>query len=107
MVGDLKHGRTVHSLARLLTLYKCHVRYVSPPNLKMPAEVVEYLNHRGIPQEEFDTLEEALPDTDVLYMTRIQKERFASDEEYQQVTSCQIICDFNCICFVESHLLQI
>lgn len=87
MVGDLKHGRTVHSLARLLTLYRCQViRYVSPANLKMPEEVVNYLRERGVAQEEM-SLEEALPDTDVLYVTRIQKERFASEEEYKQVTA--------------------
>nr|XP_033330186.1 CAD protein [Megalopta genalis] len=85
MVGDLKHGRTVHSLARLLTLYNVELRYVSPPGLSMPDHVMDYVAKRRIPQEKFSTLEQALPDTDVLYMTRIQKERFASQEEYQQV----------------------
>ena len=50
MVGDLKHGRTVHSLARLLTLYQVHLCYVSPENLQMPQEVVEYVQGKGIPQ---------------------------------------------------------
>lgn len=50
MVGDLKHGRTVHSLARLLTLYKVNLRYVSPPGLQMPQEVRDYLASKGIPQ---------------------------------------------------------
>ncbi|XP_076645661.1 carbamoyl-phosphate synthetase 2, aspartate transcarbamylase, and dihydroorotase rudimentary [Halictus rubicundus] len=85
MVGDLKHGRTVHSLARLLTLYNVELRYVCPPGLGMPDHVVKYVSDRRIPQEKFSTLEEALPDTDVLYMTRIQKERFATQEEYRQV----------------------
>ncbi|XP_031835973.1 carbamoyl-phosphate synthetase 2, aspartate transcarbamylase, and dihydroorotase rudimentary [Nomia melanderi] len=85
MVGDLKHGRTVHSLARLLTLYNVELRYVCPPGLGMPDHVVKYVSDRGIPQEKFSTLEDALPDTDVLYMTRIQKERFATQEEYRQV----------------------
>nr|XP_034178340.1 CAD protein [Osmia lignaria] len=85
MVGDLKHGRTVHSLARLLTLYNVELRYVCPPGLGMPDHVVKYVSERGIPQEKFNTLEEALPDTDVLYMTRIQKERFATQAEYRQV----------------------
>merc|ERR1712059_180979 len=70
MVGDLKNGRTVHSLAKLLTMYNVSLRYVSPASLKMP-------------QEEFSSLEEALPDTDVLYMTRIQKERFDREEAYE------------------------
>ncbi|CAK9827158.1 CAD protein [Anthophora retusa] len=85
MVGDLKHGRTVHSLARLLTLYNVELRYVCPPGLGMPDHVMKYVSERGIPQEKFTTLEDALPDTDVLYMTRIQKERFATQEEYRQV----------------------
>lgn len=50
MVGDLKHGRTVHSLARLLTLYDVRLCYVSPETLRMPQEVVEYIQGKGIPQ---------------------------------------------------------
>ncbi|XP_049813698.1 CAD protein [Schistocerca nitens] len=84
MVGDLRHGRTVHSLARLLTLYNVQLRYVNPPNLGMPLNVVQFVASKGIPQEEFSTLEEALPETDVLYMTRIQRERFPSQEAYEK-----------------------
>ncbi|XP_072536144.1 multifunctional protein CAD isoform X5 [Salminus brasiliensis] len=83
MVGDLKHGRTVHSLARLLTQYRITLRYVAPKNLSMPIEIVDFVASKGIKQEEFNSIEEALPETDVLYMTRIQKERFASEEEYK------------------------
>jgi carbamoyl-phosphate synthase/aspartate carbamoyltransferase/dihydroorotase len=82
MVGDLKHGRTVHSLARLLTLYNVQIRYVSPPSLGMPNHIVQFIASKGISQEKFESLETALPETDVLYMTRIQQERFASQEEY-------------------------
>ncbi|KAI4481321.1 hypothetical protein M0804_009441 [Polistes exclamans] len=85
MVGDLKHGRTVHSLARLLTLYNVELRYVSPPGLEMPEHVMDYVSKRGVSQEMFKSLEAALPDTDVLYMTRIQRERFTTQEEYRQV----------------------
>ncbi|KAF2879128.1 hypothetical protein ILUMI_27035 [Ignelater luminosus] len=84
LVGDLKNGRTVHSLARLLTLYNVQLRYVSPPNLKMPNHVVQFVASKGIPQEEYSTLESVLPDTDVLYMTRIQRERFETQEEYER-----------------------
>ncbi|XP_039962623.1 CAD protein [Bactrocera tryoni] len=84
MVGDLKHGRTVHSLARLLTLYNITLQYVSPPNLGMPEEIVRYLATKGVIQKTFNSMEEALPTTDVLYMTRIQKERFATEEEYKK-----------------------
>ncbi|ETN65264.1 carbamoyl-phosphate synthase large chain [Anopheles darlingi] len=84
MVGDLKHGRTVHSLARLLTLYDVNLRYVCPVGLEMPEHVREFVDRKGIGQREFPTLESAIADTDVLYMTRIQRERFATDEEYQR-----------------------
>lgn len=50
MVGDLKHGRTVHSLARLLTLYRVNLQYVSPDSLKMPENVKNYVKDRDIPQ---------------------------------------------------------
>ncbi|XP_067639482.1 multifunctional protein r [Eurosta solidaginis] len=84
MVGDLKHGRTVHSLARLLTLYNVTLQYVSPPNLGMPEKIVRYLATKGVLQKTMNSMEDALPTTDVLYMTRIQKERFASEEEYKK-----------------------
>ncbi|XP_036922614.1 CAD protein isoform X5 [Sturnira hondurensis] len=83
MVGDLKHGRTVHSLACLLTQYRVSLRYVAPPSLRMPPSVWTFVASRGTKQEEFESIEEALPDTDVLYMTRIQKERFGSTQEYE------------------------
>ncbi|XP_067406623.1 multifunctional protein CAD [Emydura macquarii macquarii] len=83
MVGDLKHGRTVHSLACLLTQYRVNLRYVTPRDLRMPPDIIHFVASKGIKQEEFDSIEEALPDTDVLYVTRIQKERFASVQEYE------------------------
>lgn len=83
LVGDLKNGRTVHSLARLLTLYNVQLRYVSPPSLRMPQHIVDFVKSKGISQEHFTSLEEALPETDVLYMTRIQQERFETQKEYE------------------------
>ena len=88
LVGDLKHGRTVHSLARLLTLYQIQkLLLVSPQSLKMPDDVKEFLDKKRIKWTEFVDLEEALKDCHVLYMTRIQKERFASEEEYERLMS--------------------
>ncbi|XP_060528701.1 CAD protein [Cylas formicarius] len=84
LVGDLKNGRTVHSLARLLTLYNVQLRYVSPSNLKMPSHITKFVSGRGIHQQEYESFEDVLPDTDVLYMTRIQRERFESNEEYEK-----------------------
>ena len=59
---------------------------MSPPNLGMPDHIVNYVKERGISQKVFHNLEDVLPDTDVLYMTRIQRERFATKEEYNEVT---------------------
>jgi len=50
MVGDLKNGRTTHSLVRLLTRYKCNIRYVAPASLSMPQDIVDYVASKGIPQ---------------------------------------------------------
>lgn len=91
LVGDLKNGRTVHSLARLLTLYNVQLRYVSPSSLKMPKHIVHFVSSKGIAQEEYHSLEDVLPDTDVLYMTRIQRERFETQEEYDKVKLFYII----------------
>lgn len=85
MVGDLKNGRTVHSLARLLSLYQVQLQYISPPGLGMPKHVMEYVARKGIPQKVYERLEDVLADTHVLYMTRIQRERFQSQEEYEKV----------------------
>src|SRR5512141_1772612 len=66
MLGDLKYGRTVHSLARLLSLYNVHINYVSPDILCMPAEVVEELKGKKVEQTESAVLDKFLPETDVL-----------------------------------------
>lgn len=69
------------------------LRYVCPPDLDMPGHVVEYVTKQRIQQEKFSTLEEALPDTDVLYMTRIQRERFDTQEEYNRVRILETIIE--------------
>jgi aspartate carbamoyltransferase len=91
MLGDLKYGRTVHSLARLLSLFKVKVNYVSPEVLCMPKEVMDEVATKGIPQAEFDSLEKVLPETDVLYVTRVQKERFENPAEYEKVKGAYVI----------------
>lgn len=91
MLGDLKYGRTVHSLARLLSLYKVKINYVSPEILRMPREVMNEVSEKGIPQAEFDSLENVLPETDVLYVTRVQKERFEDPAEYEKVKGAYVI----------------
>jgi aspartate carbamoyltransferase len=91
LLGDLKHGRTVHSLARLLSLYKVRVNYVSPEILRMPTELIEELKVKKIEQNEYTTLDECLPKTDVLYVTRVQKERFTDDAVYKSVKGAYVI----------------
>jgi aspartate carbamoyltransferase len=91
MLGDLKYGRTVHSLARLLSLFKVKINYVSPDILRMPKEVMDEVGQKGIPQAEFNSLEKVLPETDVLYVTRVQKERFEDPAEYEKVKGAYVI----------------
>jgi aspartate carbamoyltransferase len=91
MLGDLKYGRTVHSLSRLLALYDVHINYVSPEILRMPPEIISELNEKGIQQAEFGALEPILSKTDVLYVTRVQKERFTDEDEYESVKNAFVI----------------
>lgn len=91
MLGDLKYGRTVHSLARLLTLYNVKLNYVSPELLRMPAEVIDEVGAKLIPQTEYSNLEDVLSQTDVLYVTRVQKERFENPEDYEKVRGSYVI----------------
>ena len=90
MLGDLKYGRTVHSLARLLSLYNVRLNYVSPEILRMPEEIINELP-RTMAQAEHRALEPVLAETDVLYVTRVQKERFADEAEYEQVRGSYVI----------------
>jgi aspartate carbamoyltransferase len=91
MLGDLKYGRTVHSLSRLLSRYDVKLRYVSPEILRMPPEIIAEINEKGIPQAEYYTLEDVLRETDVLYVTRVQKERFEDPSAYESVKEAYTI----------------
>ncbi len=85
MVGDLKFGRTVHSLSFLLGLYR-DIRFtlIAPKELKMPPKVTSYLNEKNVFFAESEDLAQGL-DADVIYMTRVQKERFENPEEYERL----------------------
>lgn len=85
IVGDLLNGRTVHSLVKLLTLYSVKINYVSPACLKIPQDLKDLVSKFGISQYETSDLASVIPTTDVLYVTRIQKERFASEAAYNLV----------------------
>ena len=92
LLGDLKNGRTVHSLARLLTRFDdVTLNYVAPESLRMPQDVVDEVAAAGVSQAMYEQLDEVLPDTDVLYVTRIQKERFADPADYEKVKGVFVI----------------
>ncbi|MFQ5617239.1 MAG: aspartate carbamoyltransferase [Anaerolineales bacterium] len=91
MLGDLKYGRTVHSLARLLSLYDVKINYVAPEIVSMPPEIIAEIDEKGIPQTAYAALDEPLPKTDVLYVTRIQKERFTNPDGYESVKGSYVI----------------
>lgn len=85
LLGDLKNGRTVHSLVTLLCLYSVRLNFVAPASLAMPSSVVAAARKAGVQVTICESLEEVLADTDVLYVTRVQKERFANETEWLQV----------------------
>ena len=84
LVGDLRFGRTVHSLCYLFSNFNVKLILVSPDRLRMPAEVVDYLRTKKITFEETEKLETALQQAQVLYSTRVQKERFDDLKEYEK-----------------------
>ncbi len=90
--GDLKFGRTVHSLISALIRYK-NVRFVliSPNELKLPGYVKDKLDKEGIEYTETDSLENSIADLDILYMTRVQKERFFNEEDYLRLRDTYIL----------------
>ncbi len=85
LVGDLRYGRTVNSLSHALVRFGVSLTLVSPPSLRMPDEIVSDLRSHGAEVVETETLIEQIPNADVIYMTRIQKERFPDEDEYAKV----------------------
>lgn len=91
LVGDLKYGRTVHSLAEALIHFKPRLYFVSPQGLEMPKEVCDRLKEKGVKFSFHPSFEEILPKVDVFYMTRIQEERFVHKLEYELVKHSYIL----------------
>lgn len=90
LLGDLKHGRTVHSLAKLLARssikHELVLRYCAPSSLEMPSHVKEYVEtFPNAKQEEYTDMKEAVQGANVLYVTRVQKERFETEADYEKV----------------------
>lgn len=85
-VGDLKYGRTVHSLVTALSRFTgVRLRFVAPPSLQLPLEYLEALHASGVPHDQHTRIEEIIADTDILYMTRVQKERIPDPTELERV----------------------
>ncbi len=91
LAGDLKHGRTVHSLARALAHWDVTLNLASPQVLAMPGEIVAELRQAGLAVEETEDLAAAMAASDVLYVTRIQRERFADPAEYERLKGSYVV----------------
>ncbi|RLF91429.1 aspartate carbamoyltransferase [Thermococci archaeon] len=93
LLGDLKYGRTVHSLAEALAFYDVELYLISPEMLRMPKHIVEELKEKGVKVYETSDLEAVIGELDVLYVTRSQRERFPDEQEYLKVKgSYQVNC---------------
>lgn len=92
LCGDLKFGRTVHSLINALVRYS-NIRFIfiSPEELKVPDYITDMLREKNIPYEEVIRLEDVMPHLDILYMTRVQKERFFNEEDYVRLKDFYIL----------------
>lgn len=92
LCGDLKFGRTVHSLINALSRYEgMRFIFISPDELRIPDYITEMLKEKDIPYEEVISLEEKMPELDILYMTRVQKERFFNEEDYIRLKDFYIL----------------
>ncbi len=92
MLGDLKYGRTVHSLARIMTRFEgTRINYVSPDILRMPKDVMEEVAAADVPQAEYSSLDQVIGQTDVLYVTRVQRERFEDPAVYDKVKDAFVV----------------
>ncbi len=104
LVGDLKYGRTVHSLSEALAMLGAQITFVAPPSLQMPKEQLKQVDSMGQKPKISSSLEDVIADADVLYVTRIQKERFPDPSEYQKVAGTYRI-DLNMLRKVKKDMI--
>ncbi len=90
-VGDLKYGRTVHSLVTALTNFNTTFHLVSPVELKLPSSVKRFIKEKNLNYYQYTELDEVIPKVDILYMTRIQQERFSDPLEYEKVKNSYVL----------------
>ena len=93
MVGDLKYGRTVHSLLMAMSRWHTSFNFVAPDELKMPDEYKLYLDNLGLKYNETADLQDVINQADIIYMTRVQKERFSDPIEYEKVKNAYVLHD--------------
>lgn len=91
MVGDLKYGRTVHSLLMAMSQFNASFVFIAPKELQMPQEYKLFLKEKGLKFEEHTDLAENIKDADIVYMTRVQKERFSDPMDYEKVKNAYIL----------------
>ena len=92
LCGDLRYGRTVHSLIEALMRYEdVNFVLISPQELQLPDYVKENMDRKGVPWKEYEKLEDAMPELDILYMTRVQRERFFNAEDYYRLKDSYIV----------------
>jgi aspartate carbamoyltransferase catalytic subunit len=91
MVGDLKYGRTVHSLLMAMSSFNTTYHFISPPELRMPEEYKMFLQEKGLDYEEHTDFTDIISDADIIYMTRIQRERFSDPMEYEKTKNSYVL----------------
>jgi aspartate carbamoyltransferase catalytic subunit len=91
MVGDLKYGRTVHSLMMAMSRWNTTFNFISPEELKMPDEFKQYLDNLGLKYYEHNDFTDIISKADIIYMTRVQKERFSDPIEYEKVKNVYVL----------------
>jgi aspartate carbamoyltransferase catalytic subunit len=91
LVGDLKYGRTVHSLLMAMSHFNTTFKFITPPELQMPVEYKNYLDKLGLKYAEYTELAENIKDADIIYMTRVQRERFSDPLEYEKIKNIYVL----------------
>ena len=91
MIGDLKYGRTVHSLLQALSHFNTKFTFVAPPELRMPEEYKQFLRDKGLEYTETTEIGDAINEADIVYMTRVQRERFTDPMEYERVKNVYVL----------------
>ena len=91
MVGDLKYGRTVHSLVQAMSPFNPIFNFISHPKLKMPKEYLDFLDQKGVKYYEHEQFNDIISEADIIYMTRVQRERFQDLMEYEKTKDLYIL----------------